>query len=74
MHDPRQRLEQRPGHNAFTLWKPDAVKVTRGADLVGTYNKTPTSSRKRCKSCGGHLFTDHPLWGVTDVYAASYRA
>lgn len=56
--------------NAFTLWKPDAVKVTRGAELVGTYNKTPTSYRKWCKTCGGHLYTEHPLWGVTDVYAA----
>ena len=57
--------------NAFTLWKPEAVKVTRGAELVGSFNKTPTSSRKWCKACGGHLFTEHPLWGVTDVYAAS---
>jgi len=21
--------------------------------------------------CGGHLFTEHPGWGVTDVYAAT---
>ena len=57
--------------NAFTLWKPDAVKVTRGAEHVGGFSKTPTSERKWCKQCGGHLFTAHPLWGVTDVYAAS---
>jgi hypothetical protein len=57
--------------NAFTLWKPDAVRITRGAELVGAFNKTPKSSRKWCKACGGHLFTEHPLWGVTDVYAAS---
>lgn len=57
--------------NAFTLWKPDAVKVTQGASQVGAFNKTPTSTRKWCKSCGGHIFTEHPLWGVTDVYAAS---
>jgi hypothetical protein len=56
--------------NAFTLWKPEAVKVTKGADNIGTYNKTPKSSRKWCKTCGGHVFTDHPLWGVVDVYAA----
>ena len=56
--------------NGFTLWKPDAVKVTRGADNMGTYNKTPKSSRKWCKSCGGHLFTEHPQWGLTDVYSA----
>jgi hypothetical protein len=57
--------------NAFTLWKPDAVQVTRGADKVGVYHKTPKSYRKWCTSCGGHLYTEHPLWGVTDVYAAS---
>jgi len=57
--------------NAFTLWKPDAVKVTSGANQIGSFNKTPTSTRKWCKSCGGHVFTEHPLWGVTDVYAAS---
>ena len=56
--------------NAFTLWKPDAVKVTQGADNIGTYNKTPGSSRKWCKTCGGHVFTDHPEGGVIDVYAA----
>jgi hypothetical protein len=44
--------------------------VTRGADNIGTYNKTPRSYRKWCKTCGGHLFTDHPEMGLIDVYAA----
>jgi hypothetical protein len=57
--------------NAFTLWKPEAVKVTKGADQVGTYHKTDKSHRKWCKRCGGHLYTEHPGWGVTDVYAAT---
>ena len=48
--------------NAFTLWQPDAVKVTKGDDQVGTYHKTDKSRRKWCKRCGGHLFTEHPLW------------
>jgi len=56
--------------NAFSLWAPDALKVTRGADNIGTYNKTPISFRKWCKTCGGHLFTDHPTMGLVDVYAA----
>jgi hypothetical protein len=56
--------------NAFTLWKPDAVQITQGEENIGTYNKNPRSYRKWCKSCGGHLFTEHPEWGLTDVYAA----
>ena len=57
--------------NAFSLWKPEAVRVTKGEDKIGTYNKTPLSFRKWCKSCGGHLFTEHPVMGLTDVYAAT---
>lgn len=57
--------------NAFTLWKPEAVRVTKGAEHVGTYNKTPNSYRSWCKACGGHLFTDHPGLGLVDVYAAT---
>src|SRR3954469_4888410 len=56
--------------NAFTLLPPGSVRVTKGADNIGTYNKTPNSYRKWCKTCGGHLFTEHPGWGLTDVYAA----
>ena len=56
--------------NAFTLWSPEAVKITQGADNIGTYNKTPQSFRKWCKTCGGHIFTEHPEMGLTDVYAA----
>ena len=57
--------------NAFTLWKPDALKIAQGADKIGTHNKTPKSSRKWCRTCGGHLFTDHPAWNLVDVYAAA---
>lgn len=56
--------------NAFTLWNPASVKITRGADNIGTYNKTEQSARKWCKTCGGHLMTDHPGMKLTDVYAA----
>jgi len=57
--------------NAFTLWKPDAVRITRGADSVGSYAKSPNSVRKWCKTCGGHLLTEHPQWNLVDVYAAT---
>jgi len=62
--------------NAFSLWKPESVKVTKGADKIGVFNKTPRSSRKYCTTCGGHLLTEHPHWSLIDVYAAtipSYR-
>jgi len=57
--------------NAFTLWKPDTVRVLQGADNIGTYSKTPRSYRKWCKTCGGHLYTEHLAWGLIDVYAAN---
>ena len=56
--------------NAFTLWPPDAVQVTQGAENIGSYAKTANSHRKWCKTCGGHVFTEHPGMGLTDVYAA----
>ena len=56
--------------NAFTLWKPESVLITKGADSIGKYAKTANSERKWCKTCGGHLFTDHPQWNLVDVYAA----
>lgn len=56
--------------NAFTLWPPTALKITAGAANIDTFNKTPGSSRKWCKTCGGHLFTDHPDMGLVDIYAA----
>ena len=56
--------------NAFTLWKPENVKVTRGGEFVGRFKKTENSDRQFCTKCGGHLMTDHPGLGLTDVYAA----
>jgi hypothetical protein len=57
--------------NGFTLWAASAVTITRGADQIGFYSKTPFSVRKWCKSCGGHLLTEHPTVGLVDVYAAT---
>ena len=56
--------------NAFTLWTPDAVRVTRGAEQVGTYKKTERAERQYCRTCGGHIMTNHPTFGLVDVYAA----
>ncbi|NOT40787.1 MAG: GFA family protein [Alphaproteobacteria bacterium] len=57
--------------NAFTLWKPETVKITAGKEQVATYNKTPISDRKYCAKCGGHLMTNHPTLGVVDVFSAT---
>ena len=54
--------------NAFSLWPPDAVKVTKGAQNVATYAKTELSQRKFCRLCGGHLMAAHPPLGMTDVF------
>jgi hypothetical protein len=56
--------------NAFSLWKPADLTVRRGTTRIGEFSKTANSVRKWCTSCGGHLFTDHPEWGLVDVYAA----
>jgi len=63
--------------SAFTLWKPDNIKITRGKDNIASFDKNPgindttiNSNRKWCKTCGGHLFTDHPAMGLVDVPAA----
>jgi hypothetical protein len=56
--------------NAFTLWKPQNVRVTKGAEFLGKFSKTESSNRQFCRRCGGHLMTDHPSLGLVDVYAA----
>ncbi|MFA9408486.1 MAG: GFA family protein [Candidatus Dadabacteria bacterium] len=56
--------------NAFTLWKPEAMEITKGEDNIITYNKTENSYRKSCNTCGGHILTDHKPMGLIDVYAA----
>src|ERR1700749_3651030 len=56
--------------NAFTLWAPEAVKITKGASSVGTYAKTAMTERQFCTKCGGHLMSRHPTLGMVDVFAA----
>ena len=57
--------------NAFSLWKPAAVKVTAGKDKLAVFKKTPLSERTYCSTCGGHLMTNHPPLGMIDVFAAT---
>lgn len=57
--------------NAFSLWQPDAVRVTAGEAHIASYQKTPLSLRQFCAKCGGHLMTRHPPLGLVDVFAAT---
>jgi hypothetical protein len=57
--------------NAFSLWKPEAVRVTSGTEHVATFQKTALSQRQYCSKCGGHLMTNHPPLGLVDVFAAT---
>ncbi len=57
--------------NAFSLWSPDAVEVTKGAENIATYHKTEMSGRQFCTLCGGHLMAAHPPLQMVDVFAAT---
>jgi hypothetical protein len=57
--------------NAFTLWKPEAVKIVQGQDQIGEYHNNERSCRQWCTICGGHVLTRHPPWRFVDVYAAT---
>ena len=55
--------------SSFTLWKPENLHITQGADNIAEFNKNPetnnkeiVSQRKWCKSCGGHLFTEQEIF------------
>ena len=56
--------------NAFSLWPPDSVEISKGEEHLDAYNKTENSRRRWCKICGGHVLTEHPGMGLTDVYAS----
>ena len=57
--------------NAFSLWKPEAVRISAGAENVAMFQKSKLSQRQYCTKCGGHLMNHHPLLGLVDVYAAT---
>lgn len=57
--------------NAFSLWAPDCVKITKGEENIGTFNKTENSYRKFCRICGGHVMSDHPGMKLVDVYPSA---
>jgi hypothetical protein len=57
--------------NAFSLWRPDAVRITSGSEHVATFQKTDFSRREYCAKCGGHLLARHPTVDLVDVFAAT---
>lgn len=56
--------------NAFSLWRPSNVRMTKGSEHVATFAKTSASERRFCKLCGGHLMANHPVLGLIDVFSA----
>lgn len=66
--------------SAFTLWKPDCIQITQGLDNIAAFDKNPgtdkrtvMSNRKWCRTCGGHICTEHPAMGLVDVPAVVIR-
>jgi hypothetical protein len=57
--------------NAFSLWQPQAVRITKGEANVATFQKTAFSRRRFCTRCGGHLMAEHPTIALIDVFAAT---
>ena len=44
--------------NSFGYWPANSVRIAKGEDRIGTFNKTANVYRRFCKVCGGHVFTD----------------
>lgn len=59
--------------HAASLWPKADVRITRGADELGTYKRTDASHRKFCRRCGTPVLIDHPALGMVDVPAGGIR-
>jgi hypothetical protein len=66
--------------SAFTLWRPEMMKITQGEKNIASFDKNPgtddetlLSKRQWCDKCGGHICTDHPAMGLIDVPAVLIR-
>ena len=57
----------------FTLWPAAAVRVTKGEDKLGGFNKVGFSDRQHCTNCGGAVLIQHPTIGMTDVHSETLR-
>ena len=52
----------------FSLWTPAAVKVTAGAEKLGSFTKSGDSHRKFCTQCGGHVMNERSSLGLNSIY------
>jgi hypothetical protein len=59
--------------HAAALWPMPSVKVTKGAEKLGTYKRTEASHRKFCTRCGTAVLVEHPAMGMIDVPAGNVR-
>jgi hypothetical protein len=55
--------------NAFTLWKADDLKVTKGSNVLGHFQSSEISDRRYCTKCGAHVMIDHLKLGLVDIRA-----
>ncbi len=55
--------------HAASLWPAASVKITKGAEQLGTYKRTEASHRKFCTRCGTPVLVEHPALGMVDVPA-----
>ena len=59
--------------SAFTLWKWENVKLTKGAEFLGKFKSSDISDRRYCTKCGSHISVDHPTLGLIDVRIGALR-
>ena len=57
----------------FTLWPRASVRITKGEDQLGGFNKMGFSDRQHCTNCGGQVLIQHPTIDMTDVHAETLR-
>lgn len=54
--------------NSFGLWPPGEVRITKGENKISTFNKTESTFRKFCSTCGGHVLTELRSMNFVEVY------
>jgi hypothetical protein len=57
--------------SAFSMWKPDAVRIKAGSQNVMISLKPAVSQRKYCARCGGYLMTYHSTLDLVDMLVST---